>query len=113
MFSTGRSEFICGSKFLLTKDQDDEEGDTLNNPLKVLLRKHSAKNESNEEKVTDANSDKKESILDPENYNDYIKLEKKNKIIQSIKASKKCFNCTFPGCKKKYSAPYNLKVYTQ
>jgi len=63
--------------------------------------------------ITDANSaeTKKESILDIDNYNDYVKLEKKNKIIQKIKASKKCFSCSFPGCKKKYSAPYNLKIH--
>lgn len=52
----------------------------------------------------------KESMLDMENYKDYVKNEKKNKICQKIKMIKKCFNCTFQGCNKKYSAPYNLKV---
>ena len=52
----------------------------------------------------------KESMLDMENYQDYVKNDKKNKICQNIKMIKKCFNCTFIGCNKKYSAPYNLKV---
>jgi len=83
--------------------------DPIDSPLNILLLKNASKN--HEEKITDTSSDKKESLLDLENYNEYVKLEKKNKIIQSIKASKKCFSCSFPGCKKKYSAPYNMKIH--
>lgn len=60
--------------------------------------------------LTSTNLKARETMFDMENYNDYVEMEKKNIISQKIKASKKCYNCTFYGCNKKYSAPYNLKV---
>jgi hypothetical protein len=74
---------------------------------KVLINKLNNVESSSKE----TNCKEKERIFDLENYNDYVEMEKKNIITQKIKASKKCYNCTFPGCKKKYSAPYNLKVF--
>lgn len=55
-------------------------------------------------------SNDKESLFDIENYNAYVQLNNKNMISQRIKSSKKLFKCTYPGCLKMYSAPYNLKV---